>query len=179
VIGLSGFSIYAPAALAVVLLSTGVLPGILLFMCMLAVASLGKKLIELLHLEYVPRTAMLLLFVGLGIFLTVFISTWIPGGLFTHFDVFPLLILVLLSEDFIGIQSELRLKQAISRSLQIMVLAVGSTLIMGSIEIQRFALQFPELVIVAVAVFNFAVGKYLGLRLTEYLRFKPIIDTEE
>jgi hypothetical protein len=179
VIGLSGFSIYAPAALAVVLLSTGVFPGILLFACMLLVASVGKKLIELLHLEYVPRTAMLLLFVAFGVFLTVFLSTWIPGILFQRFDVFPLLILVLLSEDFIGIQSELLLRQALSRSFQIMVLAVGSTLIMGSLEVQRFALQFPELIVFAVAVFNFAVGKYLGLRLTEYLRFRPIIDAEE
>lgn len=179
VIGLTGFSIYAPAALGVVLLSTGIVQGIVLFFIMLAVAIIGKFPISRLKMEYVPRTAMLLWFVALGMFFMLLLSTLLPVNFFLPVDMFPLLILVLLAEDFMSMQAELKWTLAMERALQIMALAAIGALIMGNQTVQEFSLSHPELVVMCVAVFNFFVGKYLGLRLTEYLRFKPIIDAEE
>lgn len=179
VIGISGFSIYAPAALAIVLLSTGIGQGGLLFLCMLLIASIGKPALTRLKLEYVPRTAMLLWFVAVGLFGILLLFALSPVKLFQHIDVFPLLVLVLLSEDFIGMQSELKVGAALSRSLQMLLFAVVGALFIRNIQVQQFVLANPEIVVVGVAVLNFIVGKYVGLRLTEYLRFKPMMDTEE
>ncbi len=179
VIGLTGFSIYAPVALAVVLLSTGIIQGLVLFFLMLAIAIIGKWTITFLKLEYVPRTAMLLWFVAIGMFFALLLSTLLPVTFFFRIDMFPLLILVLLAEDFMGMQAGLRWQLAIERALQIMFLSVLGALIMGSTMVQQLVLSEPELVVLCVGIFNFFVGKYLGLRLTEYLRFKPIIDAEE
>lgn len=179
VIGLTGFSIYAPAALAVVLLNTGIISGILLFVGLLLIAIIGKQFIRLFKLEYVPRTAMLLWFVSIGAFLAIFVSTLFPTSFFLHIEMFPLLILVLLSEDFMGTQADLPWHVAVERSLQMMTLAVIGAFVMGERAVQEFVLIRPEIVVVGVAVLNFFVGRYLGLRLTEYFRFKSIIDAEE
>ncbi len=179
VLGVSGFSIYAPAALAIVLLSTGIGQGGLLFLCMLLIASIGKPVLSRLKLEYIPRTAMLLWFVAVGLFGILLLFALSPVKLFQHIDVFPLLVLVLLSEDFIGMQSELKVGAALSRSLQMLLFAVVGALFIRNIQVQQFVLANPEIVVVGVAVLNFIVGKYVGLRLTEYLRFKPMMDTEE
>lgn len=179
IIGLTGFSIYAPAGLAIILLSTGTLPGIVLFLLMLAVASLGKWVISFLKLEYVPRTAMLLLSVSLGLFLTILLSTLIPEMTPLRIEIFPLLLLVLLAEDFLAPLSGLKWNLIIERSLQIMILAIMGELFMGNFSVQQFALLNPEIVITLIAVANFLIGKYLGLRLTEYFRFRPLMDAEE
>ena len=179
VIGLTGFSIYAPTALAVVLLSTGIVQGVILFFMMLAIAVIGKWAIGFLKLEYIPRTAMLLWFVAVGMFLSILLVAISPIPFSFRIEMFPLLILVLLAEDFMGTQTELKWGIALERSFQVMFLAVIGAVIMGDPMVQRFVLIHPELVVLMVGIFNFMVGKYLGLRLTEYLRFKPIIDAEE
>lgn len=179
VIGLTGFSIYAPTALAVVLLSTGIIQGVILFFMMLAIAVIGKWAIGFLKLEYIPRTAMLLWFVAVGMFLSILLVVISPLPFVFRVEMFPLLILVLLAEDFMGTQTELKWGVALERSFQVMFLAVIGAVIMGDPMVQRFVLTHPELVVLLVGIFNFMVGKYLGLRLTEYLRFKPIIDAEE
>lgn len=179
VIGLSGFSIYTPAALSVVLLSTGVLQGVVLFIALLVVAFIGKQILSVLKLEYIPRTAMLLWFVTLGMFLAIFFSTLFPFQFFMRVDVFPLLILVLLSEDFMALQGEIKWQESLERSIQIMILSVIGALIIGNLTIQEFAIIHPEIIIAFVGISNFLIGKYLGLRLTEYFRFQPIIDAEE
>ncbi len=179
VIGLTGFSIYAPTGLAIVLLSTGILPGIILFAVMLLVGLVGKWIISFLKLEFVPRSAMLLWSVSLGLFAAILLSSFVPSLSAFRVDIFPLLLLVLLAEDFMAPQGGLKWGVIIERSMQIMFLAVIGAMIMGNITVQQFTLLNPEVVIVGVAVINFLTGRYLGLRLTEYFRFRPLMDAEE
>lgn len=179
VIGLTGFSIYAPTGLAIVLISTGILPGTILFLLMLAIAAVSKSVISLLKLEYIPRTAMLLWSVSIGIFLTILISTIVPALAILRLDMLSVLLMVLLAEDFMAPLSGLKWKLIAERSLQILCLAILGAMFMSSVYVEQFTLLNPEVVIVLVAVANFLVGRYLGLRLTEYFRFRPIMDAEE
>ena len=179
IIGIAGFNVFTPAAFAVVLLTTGITNGLVAFLLMTLVAIIGRFFISYLKLEYTPRAAMLLWFVSFGVFLLMFVMTMTPLNVFFGMESFPLLILVLLSEDFMTMQSELKWRLSLTRSFQIMFLSVLGALIMGNRVIQQFALTRPELVVIGAGVINVLIGKYLGLRLTEYLRFRPIIDQEE
>jgi len=58
-------------------------------------------------------------------------------------------------------------------------LAVLSALFMRTEEVQRFVIVYPEFTIIMVFVIDMLVGRFTGLRLTEYLRFRPILDPEE
>jgi len=54
-------------------------------------------------------------------------------------------------------------------------LALVSFVFLTSKEVQEFALLNPEILILIVFVFNFFMGKYIGLRFREFWRFRRLI----
>ena len=59
------------------------------------------------------------------------------------------------------------------------MIAVLCSLIIGSESIQKFVILRPEMTFVGVALINLAIGKYTGLRLLEYLRFKDLLSANQ
>jgi hypothetical protein len=176
VIGLRGFGIYIPAVLSVALVSTGIMAGILIFMAIISVAVFSKRILRHLTLSYLPRTAMLIWLISLTL-LGVFLLA--PVVNLTHLlnvNIFPILILVLLSENFLDAQSSTKQSDAFALAAETLGLAFVSGFILRLEFMQQFALVEPELLIILTAVFNILVGKFVGLRLTEWLRFRPIIE---
>lgn len=179
VIGLTGFSMFAPAALAVALLSIGIVPGSALFVSVIVLSAIGKSFLPYLKLPYMPRTAMLLWFVSIGMFCLLLISTYIPFFSLSIPNLFALLILVLLSENFLEIQSSRTPWVAIQRAAETFILALFCVFILDSRIVQASVLLYPEIFLLSVAVINFITGKYLGLRLSEWFRFRNLMETEE
>lgn len=176
IIGLQGFGIYTPAVLSVAFVSTGITVGLLLFLTILATTLLFKKINAYLRVQYLPRTAMLLLGVSVAILLLLIVASFFGPSLFATITIFPLLILILLSENFMETQLSSSQSQAIRLTFETVLVAVVCSLIISSESIQQFALLNPELIIIMVAAVNIIVGKYSGLRVLEYIRFKSIIE---
>ena len=179
VIGLQGFGIYTPAVLAVVFLSTGIVTGISLFLIIILSASIGRFLFQYLKLQYLPRTALVLWFVSMCVFVLLLLSPYLVAYInLVIVGIFPILVLVLLSENF-GAQQSINQSLLIELTLETLVLAVGSALFMSMDIVQEFVILHPEFTILFVAAFDIAIGRYTGLRVTEYLRFRPILKDEE
>lgn len=179
IIGLTGLSMYAPAALSVVLLSLGILDGSILFFTTIVFAAIARYLFSAFKLQYMPRTALMVWFVSLGVFSTILFSTTTALLAFIPVNVFSILILILLSENFIEVQAQRTKLIAFQRAAETYILALICALLLGAEIIQVTVLLFPELFLLLIAASNILVGKYLGLRLAEWLRFKPIMDHEE
>lgn len=176
VIGLRGFGIYIPAVLSVALVSTGIIEGLLIFVAIVATALLTRKYLKKTALSYLPRTALLLWTVSLGILGLLLAAPYFSLVTLMSVNIFPILILVLLSENFLD--ALLKTKPADATALTVETLALGfiSSLILQLEMVQQFALLEPELLIIGIALFNVLVGKFAGLRLTEFLRFRSIIE---
>ena len=181
IIGLQGFGVYIPAVLAVALLSTGIITGILLFIAILISASIGKTIFRKFRLQYLPRTALTLWLVSLAVFGLLLGSPYLAEVDINLIAVtiFPILVLILLSENFIEAQLAGSQHRAIELTIETIFLAVLSALFMRTEEVQRFVIVYPEFTIIMVFVIDMLVGRFTGLRLTEYLRFRPILDPEE
>jgi hypothetical protein len=180
VIGLEGFGVYGPAVLAVAFVSTGIVTGILLFLIITGVAIIGRSGLRQLKLQYLPRTALLVWFVSLIIFLLLVISPFFSGLVnLAAVGIFPILVLILLSENFIGSQFSSTSSRLIQMTFETILLSALSAWLMNTQRVQDIVILHPELTILFVAMLDFAVGKYTGLRVTEFFRFKPIIDSEE
>ncbi len=181
IIGLQGFGVYIPAVLAVALLSTGILTGILLFVAILISASIGKSIFHKIRLQYLPRTALTLWLVSLAVFGLLLASPYLAEVDINLIAVtiFPILVLILLSENFIEAQLAGSQYRAIELTIETIFLAVISAVFMRTEEVQRFVIVYPELTILTVFVIDMLVGRFTGLRLSEYLRFRPIMDPEE
>lgn len=176
IIGLKGFGIYTPAVLSVAFVSTGIVTGILLFIIVLGAALFMKRIIKRLNLQYLPRTALLLWGVSLFAVLTLVGFALLPFSVIVPVSIFPLLIIMLLTENFMESQLAGNQSEALQLTLETLVTAVLCSFIIGSKSVQTWVILQPELTLIIVALFNILIGRYVGLRLLEWVRFRTIID---
>lgn len=147
-------------------------------MAVVSVANLAKTLLKKLELSYLPRTALLLWMISLGILAVILLAPLLNLVPLMSVNIFPILILVLLSENFLDAQASTKPADAFWLAVETLGLAFVSGFILRWEYLQRIALLEPEFLIVATALFNYFVGKFVGLRLSEWLRFRPIIEEE-
>ncbi len=176
-IGLQGFGIYIPAVLAVAFVSTGISTGVLLFVVVLLATMLLRPITQQLKLQYLPRTALLISGVSLIILLLLITASITGFNAIIGVNIFPLLIMILLMENFMETQLSSTKSQAVQLTLETLFIAVFCSLLIGWEGLQQTVLLNPELTIIFVALGNIIVGKYQGLRLLEYIRFRTIIES--
>lgn len=176
-VGIRGFGIFLPAALSVVFIAIGPLAGIGLFLVIVAVST-GARIIfrkTKVKLQYLPRMSLLLWFVVLGVLGVLFASPVINQPDITNVSIFPVLILVLLAEEFSKVQLGKSAKIAINYTTETLILALVSYIFITLPGVQAYALLHPEVFLFAVAFANYLLGKYVGLRFLELWRFRKLI----
>jgi len=176
VIGLKGFGVYTPAVLSVAFVSTGIINGILLFVIILGAAIFMKAILKRLKLQYLPRTAMLLWGVSIVMLAVLVLVSFAPINGILAINIFPILIIMLLTENFMESQLASSQKEATELTIETLLIATICSLLIGANIIQKYALLQPEILLFIVAVVNIVVGRYSGLRLIEWIRFRSIID---
>lgn len=176
VIGLRGFGVYTPAVLSVAFVSTGIISGVIFFLIVLITALSSKKLVQKLKLQYLPRTAMLMWSVSVAILAFLLLAGQLGLTALYTISIFSILIIMLLTENFMETQLTSSQSEAIQLTLETLVLAIFCSFIIGSREIQSLVILNPELTLLAVAIVNLLVGRYSGLRLLEYFRFRSLLE---
>lgn len=165
-IGIRGFGVFTPAMLAVAFLATGSSKGIVLFLIIVAVATLARLITKGLRIHYLARMALLLWFVCLGV---LFYLMWLP------LPVYSVLILILLAESFIEVQIGKNLSEAVGVTVETFILALGTLGLLQWHWLRQAVLSQPELVVLLTAVFDLLIGRFTGLRLLEYKRFRRLL----
>lgn len=179
IVGLRGFGIYIPAVLSVAFVSTGINTGIIIFVSVLLAAMLTRKLVNKFGFPYLPRTAMLLWGVSVFILLMLMLSARI--GLFELLttNIFPILIIILLTENFMDSQLFTSQKEALKTTVETLIIAVLCSWIIGLDQVQQFVLLRPEISLTALVIINYAIGRYTGLRVLEYARFSSLLGRDK
>lgn len=175
IVGIKGFGIFLPAVLSVVFVSTGIIEGLLLFLTIILVATLSRMFLREMKLQYLPRMALLLWFVSLGVFGILFLSPFLNLTAIVTLSIFPILILILLVENFIDIQISKSMKEAVSMTLETLMIALVCSFVLQLDFLQKFVLINPEITVLSVATLDVFLGKFTGLRLLEYKRFKTLL----
>ncbi len=175
VIGMQGFGIYIPAVLSVALISTGIFTGITIFFAVIIAATIARKLIRFLKLPVLPRTAMLLLVVSTLILLVMMVAALFKLETIITVNIFPVLIIILLTENFMSTQLFTSQKESFRIMIETLVVALTSSLIVGSESVQKFIILRPEITLIVIAILNWLIGRYTGLRVLEYFRFKGLL----
>lgn len=178
-LGMRGVGILTPALLSVAFLATGIWVGVGLFLIILLVATTSRILLKRLKLQYLPRVALLLWLVSAGVLLALFAAAYFDLESFLGVGIFPILILMLLAETFIDIQQGRSAGEAKEIIVQTFILAIVASLLLAWELVQRTVLLYPELVFFGVALLDVALGRYTGLRLSEYLMFRRVTDGEQ
>ena len=176
-IGLRGFGIFLPAALSVVFVATGPVVGIGLFLIIVVISTVTRLTLRKfkIKLQYLPRMAIILWVVSLSVLGVLFLTPVIGRPEITNVSIFAVLILALLTEDFIRVQLGKSFKIAMNLTTETVILALVSFIFLTLKALQQFALLNPEILLASVFVFDFIIGRYVGLRVMEIWRFRKLI----
>ena len=174
-LGLTGFGVFVPAMLSVAFVATGIKVGMVLFVVIWILATIARKLTKRLKMQYLPRMALLMWFVSIGVLAVLLGGVSIKLGALSAVSIFPILILMLLSENFIEVQTGKSKREAFQVTTQTILMAIGSAVVLKLDFVQKLVLLNPEIYLALVGVMNVYVGKYVGLRLLENLKFKSLL----
>lgn len=174
-IGLSGYGIFMPTMIAVAFLSTGIFGGLVLFALIMLISILGNLFLRRFKLHFWPARSINLLFISIGTFGLMIVSTFVRIVDVSRISIFPVLFMILLAEEFTRTQLAKSKSEAKNLMLGTIVLAITGAMVMNIRIMEEAVLLYPEAAILLVVVINVLVGSYTGIRLSEINRFKVAI----
>ena len=174
IFGLSGFGIFTPVMISVAFIATGLTQGLMLFLVIVSIAILARSLLRKIRVHFLPRMSLLLWFVCLGVFGLLFLGPQLGFEDLADISIFPILIVVLLAENFIEVLIGKSSTEALKMTGQTLIVAIFGYWLLNWRSLQGFVLLNPEIVLLSLLVINLIIGRYSGLRWLEYRRFRSI-----
>lgn len=177
VVGIRGFGIFLPASLSVVFVAIGPIVGIGLFLVIVTVSTIVRMILRKLKLklQYLPRMSLILWAVVVAILTVLFITPFVNFSGLNNVSIFAVLVLILLAEDFIRVQLGKSAKTALTLTAETLILSVISYLFLTLKPIQTYVLLNPEISLLGALIGDFLLGKYTGLRVMEFYRFRKLL----
>jgi hypothetical protein len=173
IVGVKSFGIFVPTVTALSFLATGLKYGLVLFLAIIIVGTLARLIARKFRLLYLPRMAIVLSMLALTVFGMFLLGAVFGLREFIGISIFPLLIMTVLAEHFIAVQIEQGYKTALKLTVETLIVSIIGYLIGDWAVFKTTILAYPELVLLTF-VFNFLLGKFAGLRLVEYIRFRNV-----
>lgn len=175
VVGIKAFGIYTPLLITFAFLATnGIKYGIAIFITIILIGMLMRIALKSFRLLYLPRVAIMLTVVALSILVMLAIGGSLKRTGLASVSIFPILIMITLVEKFIAVQIEKGDRVAIVLAAETLVISILGFYIASWIALIDFIVAYPLIILFTVPI-NIILGKWTGLRFSEYLRFKEIM----
>jgi len=174
VFGIAGFGIFTPVMISIAFIATGLVQGLVLFLVIVTVAILARTLLRKIRVHFLPRMALLIWFVCLGVFVLLLLGPQLGFDSVADISIFPILIVILLAENFIEVLIGKNSAEALKMTGQTLIVAVLGYWLLNWRPLQEFVLLNPEIVLLSLLIINLVIGRYSGLRWLEYRRFRSI-----
>lgn len=174
VVGIKAFGIITPAMTTLSFLVLGLPTGLLVFVVVLLSGTLTRIMLRRFRLLYLPRMSLVLTNASLAILVLFSVSAALGQVSNFTFSVFPILIMTILAEEFIAVQFSRGLKLALQTTAWTLLLVIICYSIVSWQLVRTLLLSYPELILLAIPA-NIALGRFTGLRITEYIRFRKLL----
>ena len=175
VVGLKTFGVFLPALIAVASRETGLGWGLVAYLLVIGVVSISHFPLQRWGILYTPKMVIMLVLV---VILFLLISYFAIGvGIFSlaYVTLFPIVVLTISAERFARSIEEEGMKAALFMTLQTIIVAAVAYYVMNSRSMETLFLAFPELFLGIIGL-NILLGRWIGIRMLEYIRFKAIIN---
>ncbi|EKD46355.1 MAG: hypothetical protein ACD_68C00017G0002 [uncultured bacterium] len=173
ILGIKTFGIYTPSIIALSFIAAGLKYGLFIFLIMLATATIMRLILRKFRLMYLPRIAIVLTVVALTIFAAFVFGAFTNRTGFIATAALPILVMIMMVEKFIAVQAERGLFTAVILSLETILVSVACYLVVKWEVFENLILAYPELILLTLVI-NIFLGKWSGLRLSEYIRFREV-----
>lgn len=175
-IGIATLGIYTPMVFTLSFLIIGGIIGSGTFIVIAIVSLVLRQIMNKIRLMYVPKMAMILIGTTLAMIGLFVISAFFNLESFIRVDIFPLILLLTMGERFISLQLERGIRAASFLFLETIIVALIIYLLLEWQHVNILA--YPEIILLMIPL-NFLIGQWTGLRLSELLRFRDLMDSAE
>lgn len=175
VVGIKAFGIYTPLIITFAFLATnGLKYGIAIFATVILVGMAMRFVLKPFRLLYLPRVAIMLTVVAIFI-----LGILVLGGEFRRtglaaVSIFPILIMITIVEKFVAVQIEKGNRAAIVLAIETLVISIFGFYIASSETLIKLLVLYPWIILFTIPI-NVFLGRWTGLRISEYFRFKEIM----
>jgi len=187
IVGLTTMGIYTPTIITLSFLIIGPHFGLLTLLMVLTVGAITRQLMRKVRLLFIPKMAIVLTVVAITLFLALILSIYLNifNATFFSLAIFPMVILSTLVEKFISIKTEKGWMSAVVLMLETVVVSLIAYFVAGGeVNLGFFAVQwsffrnlmlnYPEFIFVLLII-NVLLGRWSGLRLLEFIRFREVL----
>lgn len=173
VLGLQTLELLVPIALAFALVSVGVTVGLVIFIAILLASYVSKMLLKRVSIMFFPKRALSMTLLAFFVFAALTVVAAFDIGTVQKLSIFPVLMITLLGDSVVTLQLYKRVAETISITVITIGLGLLGFVIATSATVFNTVILHPEIVLLTVPA-NIMIGRYFGLRLTEYFRFEQI-----
>jgi hypothetical protein len=180
-IGVQTFGIFAPVLLALAFVQVGLPAGFLVFGTMLVAGLIIEPLLRPLKLPRVARLAVILGIVA-GALLALGLFGPDPSASRNWTAAFPVVIVTIIIEQFWGSWEQKGLRQTLISALWTALTALVAAPLLVAEPVSWLAEHppiYPFVLVVAGVGLSVLIGLYRGLRLSEFIRFRPALSKDK
>jgi hypothetical protein len=174
VIGIVTFGTFAPALLGMAFRDVASLPGIGIFLLILLVGWLMRRVLDRYHLLQVPRIALMLTLVVTVLVVVIVLANRFSMPATNYISLFPMIILTGMIERFWTLEEEDGTLASFKRLLTTLAVSAVLALILSIHALSRQLFRYPETMGLVMAAL-LLIGRYTGYRLTELFRFRDFL----
>jgi len=178
VIGITTFGVYIPSIITLSFLALGLEFGLLILFIIIVTGAIVRKMLNRVNLLHIPRVAIVLTFSTLIILLTLALGTYLGIGSIATIAVFPMLIMTTLAEKFVTALGGKGFYAAFLLMLETTLVSLICYFVVEWQYLQNLVLGHPEIILLLL-VFNYFLGRWTGLRMMEYVRFREVMKHSE
>lgn len=174
VIGMPTYGTFLPALIAAASGEAGLWWGVVGVLIVVAVTALARWAFHRLQLLHSPSLAILLAAVAITLLAVSLGADALGLKKLAYVTLFPIAVLAITSERFFLSLTEKGAKTAVKELLGTLVVMAACFVVMSSLALQILLIGFPEFLLVVVAL-DVYMGRWIGVRLLEYLRFHKLL----
>jgi hypothetical protein len=177
VIGLNSFGTFAPALVGLAFRDLHSLPGIFVFVSILLVGWLMRRLLDHYHLLQVPRIALMLSLIVIVLILVIVAANFHDMPATKYISLFPMIILTGMVERFWTLETEDSTVSSFKTLLATMFISATIAVVLSFHVLARHLFSYPETLGLIMAA-QLLIGRYTGYRLMELFRFRDFLHAE-
>ena len=155
----------------------GIKYGLFIVVFTLLCTSIIKAVTNRINMHFIPKKALIISFICLCLLTSLVFASLLYRSSFINVDLIVLLMIIVIAEEYLSMYTKRGFIVALKMSLGTLALSIGMFLLITYDKFQSLILS-NSWIIVVVILLNFFIGKYLGLRITEYFRFRNLLEDD-
>ena len=177
-VGISTFGVFSPLMLTLSFMLLGLNFGFLAFLAVMLVSYLIRLIFDRVELLYIPKVALLFSAIAISFFLVLGLGIYFGASVDLALAVFPLLVMSTVSEKFVSTQSAGGLRKALLFAGETVVVSLVAFMLVQWHWLKTLVISQPETIVLPIIGLIW-LGRFTGLRLYEYLKFRALFGEQQ